>query len=136
MSESLTIGKAAQLSGVPTKTIRYYEEAGLLPAAQRGRNGYRVYDQRAVALLRFVQRARSLGFSMKDVEGLLALWADKKRASADVRAIAKKHIVAIERKLAELESMRATLMHLTERCHGDDRPDCPILDELADEGES
>lgn len=135
MSEALTIGRAAELSGVPAKTIRYYEEAGLLPAARRGSNGYRVYDDRAVAVLRFVQRARSLGFSMKDVEGLLALWADKKRASADVRAIAKKHLVAIERKLAELETMRATLLHLTERCHGDDRPDCPILEELADEGE-
>jgi len=136
MSDALTIGKAALLSGVPAKTIRYYEEAGLLPAAQRGPNGYRVYDERAVALLRFVQRARSLGFSMKDVEGLLALWADKERASSDVREIAEKHIVAIERKLAELESMRATLMHLTERCHGDERPDCPILDELADQGEA
>ena len=134
MSERLTIGQAAQLSGVPAKTSRYYEEAGLLPAAKRARNGYRVYDDHAVAVLRFVQRARGLGFSMKDVENLLALWANKRRASANVKAIAKRHVAAVERKIAELEGMRATLLHLIECCHGDDRPDCPILDELADEG--
>ncbi len=131
MNGTFTIGRVAQLSGVPTKTIRYYEDVGLLPAAERAANGYRRYDQRAVEVLRFVSRARGLGFSMKDVDGLLELWADKRRASREVRAIASEHVEAIEQKIAELESMRATLTHLVDRCHGDDRPDCPIIDELA-----
>ena len=129
--ESFTIGEVAQRSGVPAKTIRYYEDVGLLPAPDRAGNGYRRYDQRAVDLLRFVSRARNLGFSMKEVEELLALWADKKRSSREVHAIASEHVAAIERKIAELQSMRATLAHLIHCCHGDDRPDCPILDELA-----
>jgi Cu(I)-responsive transcriptional regulator len=131
MTETFTIGKVAQMSGVPAKTIRYYESVGLLPTAKRAPNGYRRYDQRAVEVLRFVNRARSLGFSMKDVESLLELWANKERASREVRAIATEHIASIERKIAELETMRTTLTHLVHRCHGDDRPDCPILDELA-----
>jgi MerR family copper efflux transcriptional regulator len=126
-----SIGEVARLSGVPAKTIRYYEDVGLLPAAHRAANGYRRYDQRAVDVLRFVARARNLGFAMKDVESLLALWADKGRSSREVRTIASEHVAAIEQKIAELEGMRATLAHLIHCCHGDDRPDCPILEELA-----
>ena len=131
MSETFTIGEVATLSGVPAKTIRYYESVGLVPAAKRANNGYRRYDERAVSVLRFVSRARGLGFPMKDVESLLGLWANKRRASRRVHQIATQHVEAIEHKIAELESMRATLLHLVQRCHGDDRPDCPILDELA-----
>lgn len=131
MSEALRIGEAASRSGVPAKTIRYYEEIGLLPEAARSSNGYRVYGERAVAELRFVHRARGLGFGLSEVRDLLSLWRDRDRASADVRAVARHHVGAIEAKLAELETMRRTLLDLVERCHGDDRPDCPILDELA-----
>jgi Cu(I)-responsive transcriptional regulator len=127
------IGRAAELSGVPAKTIRYYEDVGLLQRARRSANGYRVYDDRAVHVLRFIQRARSLGFSIKEVEDLLQLWNDKRRKSGHVKALAQGHIAAIEQKVSELEAMRATLQTLVSRCHGDHRPDCPILDDLADE---
>jgi len=131
MSGELTIGRVAKLSGVPAKTIRYYEEIGLLEAPQRAANGYRVYDARSVDILRFVARARGLGFPIREVQSLIALWLDKSRRSAAVREIARGQIRAIEGKIAELEGMRTTLQHLVERCHGDDRPECPILDELA-----
>ncbi|MCA9617888.1 MAG: Cu(I)-responsive transcriptional regulator [Myxococcales bacterium] len=133
MSEtSLTIGELAARTGVPAKTIRYYESIGLLPAPERSRNGYRRYAEGAVAVLVFVRRSRSLGFSIDEVEELLQLWRDKGRASREVRDIAKGHIAAIEQKVAELESIRRTLAHLVDRCHGDDRPDCPILDGLTE----
>lgn len=127
----MNIGAAAARSGVPAKTIRYYESVGLIPSAGRTASGYRVYDERDVQTLRFVRRARSLGFSVEEVAGLLALWQDRARASAEVRALAAGHIGDIDAKIAELQSIRATLASLVERCHGDDRPDCPILDELA-----
>lgn len=127
----MNIGEAARRSGVPAKTIRYYEEIGLIPAAGRTASGYRAYAEGEVEMLRFIQKARSLGFSVKDVGDLLALWRDRERASADVRRIAQGHVVEVERKIAELEAIRRTLMGLIDRCHGDDRPDCPILDELA-----
>lgn len=127
----MNIGQAAEQSGVPAKTIRYYESVGLIPQAQRGGNGYRDYGERDIQTLRFIQRARSLGFSVKDVENLLALWHDRSRASADVKALAEKHVAEIERKIAELDSIRRTLLQLTVCCHGDDLPDCPILDDLA-----
>lgn len=127
----MRIGEAAERSGVPAKTIRYYEEVGLLPEPDRADNGYRVYASRTVELLRFIARARGLGFSLDDVHDLVDLWQDKGRASSDVRRLAKDHIAVIDAKLAELEGMRRTLSTLVERCHGDDRPDCPILDELA-----
>lgn len=127
----MNIGEAARLSGVPAKTIRYYEGAGLLPEVGRRGNGYRDYGARDVEVLRFIQRARSLGFSVRDVGGLLALWRDRGRASAEVRALAVEHIRAIDTKLEELRSVRRTLTALVDRCHGDDRPDCPILDSLA-----
>ena len=133
MSAPYTIGLVAEMSGVPAKTIRYYEDVGLLQPARRGANGYRVYDDRTVHVLRFIHRARGLGFSIKEVEDLLQLWNDKRRRSARVKALAQGHIAAIEQKLGELQAMRATLQTLVDRCHGDHRPDCPILDDLANE---
>ncbi|MDH3236534.1 MAG: Cu(I)-responsive transcriptional regulator [Alphaproteobacteria bacterium] len=127
----MNIGEVAGKSGVPAKTIRYYEGIGLIPPARRSESGYRDYDERDLATLRFVQRARSLGFPVKDVAALLALWHDNDRASAEVKRLAADHVDEIDRKLSELRSMRRTLTDLIERCHGDDRPDCPILDDLA-----
>ena len=127
----MNIGQAAAASGVPAKTIRYYESIGLIPAAGRTASGYRDYDRKEVETLRFIQRARSLGFSVKEVSELLALWRDRSRASAEVKRVALGHVAEIERKIAELQGMRHTLLDLTSRCYGDDRPDCPILEELA-----
>lgn len=127
----MNIGNAAARSGVPAKTIRYYEEIGLIPPAGRTQSGYRDYSGTDVETLKFIQRARSLGFSVKDVGDLLALWRDRTRASADVKAIARGHVAEVERKIAELQSIRRTLLDLVERCHGDDHPDCPIIEELA-----
>lgn len=127
----MNIGEAARRSGVPAKTIRYYEGVGLIPAAGRTASGYRAYTANEVETLRFIQRARSLGFSVADVAGLLELWRDRSRASADVKAIALKHVAEIERKIEELDSIRRTLLDLTTRCCGDDHPECPILDRLA-----
>lgn len=127
----MNIGEAASESGVTAKTIRYYESIGLIPPAIRAENGYRNYSVSEIQTLKFIQHARRLGFSVKDVGGLLALWGDKSRASADVKALALKHISDVEKRIAELESIRNTLIDLTDRCHGDDRPDCPILEDLA-----
>ena len=127
------IGIAAAQSGVPAKTIRYYESIGLIPAVARTAGGYRSYGEPDVQVLRFIQQARGLGFSVKDVANLLALWKDKSRASAEVKALTLSHIGRIDRKLTELGSIRRTLIDLAERCHGDDRPECPILDDLARE---
>lgn len=126
----MNIGEVAELSGVPPKTIRYYEDIGLIRPA-RSVNGYRAFSERDRHKLAFLGRARSLGFSIEDCRTLLSLYEDRDRASADVRAVAAKHIARIEAKLAELEAMRATLVALADRCHGDQRPDCPILDDLA-----
>jgi MerR family copper efflux transcriptional regulator len=128
---SMNIGEAAARTGVPAKTIRYYEDVGLIETARRSDNGYRAYSETDVHILRFVQRARSLGFSMHDCRQLLALWRDPHRASADVKAVAQRRVAEIDRKLAELAAMRATLVDLAEHCHGDERPECPILDDLA-----
>lgn len=127
----MNIGTAAKRSGVPAKTIRYYEGVGLIPSAGRTAAGYRVYSDADVETLRFIHRARSLGFSVKEVAALLTLWHDRGRASADVRALALDHVAGIDARIAELEGMRRTLMALVDRCAGDDRPDCPILDGLA-----
>ncbi len=127
----MNIGEAAALSGLPAKTIRYYEEAGLVTPAARGGNGYRRYSEKDVHRLRFLQRARSLGFSIQECRQLLSLYEDKDRASADVKEIARQHLQDIERKIAELESLRGLLGELVAKCHGDDRPDCPILQDLA-----
>ena len=127
----MNIGQAASLSGVTAKTIRYYESIGLIETAPRTDGGYRSYGDTDVAFLRFIHRARSLGFSVDDVAGLLTLYRDKNRASADVKTVARRHMGDIEDKIAALESIRKTLGHLVDKCHGDDRPDCPILDDLA-----
>ena len=127
----MNIGSVARETGVPAKTIRYYESIGLIPRARRSDNGYRHYVDTDVEVLRFIQRARRLGFSVNDVADLLALWHDKGRASADVKTLARRHVAEVERRIAELDALRRTLVDLAERCHGDDRPDCPILDDLA-----
>lgn len=131
VSQPKPIGAVARETGMSAKTIRYYEESGLLPAAERAANGYRLYGHDAVHVLRFVKRARDLGFSMNDVGELLALWQDHRRASADVKKLAMRHIHRVDRKLAELEEMRRTLTHLLERCDGNTKPACPILDDIA-----
>ena len=127
----MNIGNAARETGVPAKTIRYYESIGLIPQARRTDNGYRHYGDTDIEVLRFIQRARRLGFSVNDVADLLALWHDKERASADVKRLAQRHVAEMERRIAELEALRRTLIDLAERCHGDNRPECPILDDLA-----
>ncbi len=127
----MNIGAASERSGLPAKTIRYYEEVGLVRPAKRQDNRYRDYDETDVHRLRFVQRARGLGFSVEQCRELLALYDDQSRASADVKAIALRHITEIDERIAALEQMRATLRALAEKCHGDDRPSCPILEDLA-----
>ncbi len=127
----MNIGEAAELSGVTPKTIRYYESIGLIAPAPRTMSGYRSYGDNDVAFLNFIHRARGLGFSVANVNALLELYHDKDRASADVKALATRHVAAIDHKIAELQAIRSTLGHLIEKCHGDDRPDCPILDDLS-----
>ena len=127
----MNIGSVARETGVPAKTIRYYESIGLIPQARRSDNGYRHYGDTDVEVLRFIQRARRLGFSVSDVADLLTLWHDKERVSADVKALALRHVEEMERRIVELDALRRTLVDLAERCHGDDRPECPILDDLA-----
>ena len=127
----MNIGQAARSSGVPAKTIRYYEGIGLIAPARRSESGYRVYGGTDIETLRFVQRARALGFSIAEVTSLLALWRDRERESGQVKQLARDHVKRIDAKIEQLRSMRATLAHLIERCHGDARPDCPILDDLA-----
>lgn len=127
----MNIGSVARQAGVPAKTIRYYESVGLIQPAERSAAGYRVYDRQDVETLRFVQRARSLGFSVEEVGNLLALWRDRGRSSGEVKALAAHRVADIDRKIAELTEMRETLVHLMERCRGDERPECPILQGLA-----
>src|SRR5688572_22638750 len=129
----LNIGDASRESGVSAKMIRHYESLGLLKAAKRTLAGYRIYETADVHTLRFIRRARDLGFSMKDVQQLLGLWRNRRRASADVRRVAQAHIAELERRIAKMQSMRRTLEHLSRHCRGDHRPDCPILDDLAHE---
>ncbi len=129
----MNIGDVAAASGLPAKTIRYYEDIGLVRPA-RGQNGYRHFRETDVHKLAFLGRARSLGFSIEECRTLLSLYEDRSRASKDVKAIAEEHLARVERKIAELQGLRATLHDLVAHCHGDDRPDCPILDDLAGEG--
>jgi len=126
----VNIGEAAAAAGVSAKMVRHYEAIGLLQAA-RGGNGYRVYAPRDVAVLRFIRHARDLGFPLEEVRRLLALWQDRDRASAEVKRLALAHVAALEGKADSLRRMAASLRHLASHCHGDDRPDCPILDDLA-----
>ncbi|MEO7548316.1 MAG: Cu(I)-responsive transcriptional regulator [Ramlibacter sp.] len=131
MNESqFNIGEAARRSGVSAKMVRHYESLGLLPSVNRTEAGYRQYTGKEVHTLRFVKRSRDLGFSMAEIAGLLKLWQNRRRSSADVRKIAMKHVQDLNQRMAEMEAMRKTLEHLVHCCHGDQRPDCPILDEL------
>ena len=129
----MRIGEAASRSGMAAKTIRFYEEAGLIEPAPRTEGGYREFGDVDVRRLQFIHRARDLGFSVGEVGRLLSLWSDRERASAQVKQLALEHVARIEAKMTELHSMRDAILHLAERCHGDDRPECPILDELAGE---
>jgi len=131
LATPLDIGACAQATGVPAKTIRYYESIGILPPAPRADNGYRRYGEKEIETLRFVRRARDLGFSLDEVAKLLALWRDKNRASADVKALALEHAQALDERIAMLKAMRETILALAARCHGDHRPDCPILADIA-----
>ncbi|MBZ4024012.1 Cu(I)-responsive transcriptional regulator [Rhodobacter sp. TJ_12] len=126
----MNIGQAAKASGVSAKMIRYYESIGLIPEAARTDAGYRSYGAREVQILRFVRRARDLGFPVPVIEELLALWGDRDRHSADVKRLALDHVESLERKIAEMQAMADTLRHLAEACCGDARPDCPILEDL------
>jgi MerR family copper efflux transcriptional regulator len=128
----MNIGEVAQKSGVPAKTIRYYEDIGLILPAKRADNGYRLYDDDDVQTLHFINRARGLGFSVENCSNLLTLYQDRNRSSADVKAIALSNIARIQHKIRELKAMETTLIDLAERCHGDERPDCPILEDLSD----
>jgi MerR family copper efflux transcriptional regulator len=127
----MDIGRASKASGVSVKMIRHYEAIGLLPKVARTFANYRVYREADVHTLRFIRRARALGFSMNDIQELLGLWQNKSRSSASVKKIAGKHVDELNRKIAELKAMVDTLQHLTKHCHGDHRPDCPILDDLS-----
>ena len=127
---SMTIGEAAAASGVSAKMIRHYEAIGLVSGARLA-NGYRVYAPNDVSVLRFIRHARALAFPLEDIRKLLGLWRDESRASADVRRIALQHVAALEEKAASMRAMADSLRHLAACCHGDQRPDCPILDGLA-----
>ena len=127
------IGDAAGATGVSAKMIRHYESIGLIPAASRTFAGYRLYNDSDLHRLRFIRRARNLGFSIKQIETLLGLWNDQTRASAEVKKLALAHAKELETKIAEMQAMQRTLQALARHCHGDHRPDCPILDDLAKE---
>ena len=128
----MNIGQAAKSSGVSAKMIRYYEQIGLIPQAIRSNAGYRHYSSSDVQSLRYIRRARDLGFSVEQISELLFLWRDRYRASADVKGIALSHVAGLKTKIAELQAMVQTLEHLAEHCHGNDRPDCPIIADLAE----
>lgn len=128
---TMNIGQAARASGVSAKMIRHYEGLGLFPEAARTDSGYRQYGEKELHQLRFIRHARDLGFSLAQVRELLGLWQDRGRSSRQVKALAQAHVEAIDRKLAELQAVKATLQHLVHGCQGDDRPDCPILENLA-----
>ena len=129
----LNIGQAAAASGVSAKMIRHYEDVGMLPAAKRTESGYRQYGDADVQTLRFIRHSRDLGFSLTEIAELLSLWQNRRRSSRQVRELAQAHIQELDEKLKELQAMKATLEHLVHCCHGDDRPDCPIIESLADD---
>ena len=127
----MKIGEASTSSGISQRMIRHYEKIGLIPAAARRVSGYRDYDQRDVHTLRFIGRARDLGFPIEEIRQLVALWHDRGRSSVDVKSLALARANELRRKARELDEMRRALEHLASQCHGDDRPDCPILGDLA-----
>jgi Cu(I)-responsive transcriptional regulator len=131
MSGPVAIGEAAQRSGVSARMVRHYEGLGLLPAVARTESGYRQYGEADIHTLRFIKRSRDLGFSMEDIAELVGLWHNRRRASASVKRIAQKHLGELEQRIAAMQAMRQTLAHLVHCCHGDARPDCPILDDLS-----
>lgn len=135
-SGPLSIGDAARLSGVSARMIRHYEQIGLLAPAQRGLSGYRQYGDADLHTLRFIQQARQLGFGIAQIATLLDLWRDRERPSAEVKSLALAHIAELDTRIGELQRMRATLSALSHACHGDDRPECPILEGLAASGPS
>lgn len=127
----VNIGDAARLSGVSAKMVRHYESLGLLPRVARTDSGYRQYSENEVHTLRFIRRARDLGFSMEEIGELVSLWQNRRRASASVRRIAQKHADELAQRIAAMQEMQRTLQHLIHCCHGDERPECPILEDLA-----
>jgi MerR family copper efflux transcriptional regulator len=129
----MNIGEAAAASGISAKMVRHYEALGLVPGVSRSEAGYRQYDAATVHTLRFIKRARDLGFGMKEIATLLALWRNQGRSSAEVKRVAMAHVADLQRRIAELQAMQRTLSRLAEHCHGDHRPDCPILDDLGAE---
>jgi MerR family copper efflux transcriptional regulator len=132
--DAMNIGQAASAAGVSAKMVRHYEGIGLLPKAGRTYSNYRVYGETDVHLLRFIRRARTLGFSMAQIKELVGLWRNRSRSSAAVKKITARHVEELRRKVAELQGMIGTLEHLARHCHGDHRPDCPILEDLAQPG--
>ena len=131
MSDALSIGAASKSSGVSAKMIRHYESIGLLPLAERSNGNYRLYGPQDVHNLRFIHRARSLGFPLETIRELLALCRNRQRSSSQVKKLALTHVATLEAKIAEMQEMAAALKHLAQNCHGDERPDCPILVGLA-----
>jgi MerR family copper efflux transcriptional regulator len=125
--DTMTIGRAAASSGVPPKTIRFYEQLGLVKPAERLANGYRAYDESNLQTLRFIRRARDLGFSLPEIDKLLGLYRNRRRASEDVKRLALAHVADLEQKIAELTRIRDTLTELARHCRGDQRPECPII---------
>ncbi len=132
----MNIGDTARVSGVSAKMIRHYEQIGLIPKATRTGSGYRTYNGNDVHTLRFIRQARSLGFSIKQIEELLSLWRDQRRPSRKVKALALAHVAELDARIRELEAMKHTLQELAVHCHGDERPECPILERLAAPGNS
>lgn len=130
----MTIGDAAARSGVSAKRIRHYEAIGLIAPARRSGAGYRLYEANQVEELGFIRRARDLGFSIEQIDDLLALWRNRERSSADVKRLAMTHVADLERRITELQAMAGALKHLAARCQGDDRPECPIIEGLAGDG--
>jgi MerR family copper efflux transcriptional regulator len=133
MSTTMNIGEAAKASGVSAKMIRHYESVGLFPEAARTESGYRQYTDKELSTLRFIRHSRDLGFSIEQIRELLGLWQNRSRPSRQVKALAQAHIIELDEKLKELQAMKRTLEHLVHCCHGDDRPDCPIIETLAQE---
>ncbi|HEX2584298.1 MAG TPA: Cu(I)-responsive transcriptional regulator [Steroidobacteraceae bacterium] len=130
---SYRIGEAAELSGVSAKMIRHYESLRLIPKASRTSSDYRVYSDKDVHALKFIRRARDLGFSIKEIAMLLGLWRNQRRASAEVKQMALQHVAELDEKIEQMKSIRATLAELASHCHGDHRPECPILDDLSEQ---
>ncbi len=130
IAAGMNIGEAAARAGVTPKMVRHYESLGLLPKVHRTESGYRVYTDAEIHTLRFIKRSRDLGFSMAEIDELVKLWQDRRRPSASVKKVATAHLEELDRKIKEMEAMRTTLKHLIHCCHGDDRPECPILDDL------